>query len=178
MRHFVTSAGTAIVGLLLLGGCSAKDEAGGNTAVAATTEPAATVAEAKMPKPGLWTMTMSGEGMPRAVSVQACLGAPAPGANPFAPPSQPGQQCTTPNPTRTPTGYAIDISCKINGITVVSKGNVTGDFASSYKTVMETTMTGPGIPAEAQVTRTSTVEAKYQGACPADMKAGAVRQAG
>ena len=61
-------------------------------------------------------------------------------------------------------------------MTMSTKGSVTGDFSSSYKTVMTSKMTGANVPSMMQTERTSTAEAKYLGACPADMKPGTVSQ--
>ena len=60
--------------------------------------------------------------------------------------------------------------CAINGMTMTTSGEVTGDFSSNYRTVMKTRMSGPGIPAAMQNERRSSVESKYLGPCPAGMQ--------
>lgn len=163
--------------LIVLAGCSKHDAAA--TGNGAAPQAAATVAApARTPRPGLWAMTVSAEGMPRPMTTQVCIGAPAPGANPFVPPPQPGQACTKQSVTQTASGYAIDMQCSMNGMTMVATGEVSGDLSTSYRTVMRTKMSGPGIPAAMQVGRTSRMESKYLGSCPAGMRPNTVRAAG
>lgn len=184
MRTSANGICVTLSALLLLGACSGKhdDAAAGNTAAAGNAAAAvnATPAATKltMPKPGLWEMTVSTPGMPKPMKTQMCIGAPVPGANPFAPPPRAGQNCARSDVTRTATGYSIDMECKMNGMTMSTKGEVSGDFSSNYKTVMTTSMSGAGIPAAMQTERTSTAESRYIGACPADMKPGTAKQAG
>lgn len=178
MRLYSIVVGVTLPGLILLGACSGKhDDAAGNSA-ATTPDRAVALADTKMPKPGLWEMTVSAEGMAQPMAMRLCVGAPAPGTNPFAPPPQAGQDCKKNAFVKTGAGYTIDIECKSNGVTMSTKGEVTGDFSSGYTTIMKTRMSGPGIPAELQTERTSTAESKYLGACPADMKPGAAKRMG
>ena len=109
--------------------------------------------------------------------MQACVGAPVPGANPFAPPPQPGQDCTKSSYTKTASGYAIDMECKMNGMTMSSKGDVTGDLSSHYTVAMRTKMGGAALPAAMQTERASKVDAAYVGACPTGMAPGTAKQA-
>ena len=176
MRTYSRMTGLAISGLIILGGCSGKhDETAGNSTAAA---PAGAIApeSGKLPKQGLWETVVTADGMPQPMKMQMCVGAPAPGANPFAPPPQAGQSCTKSAFDKTGAGYTIDIECKMNGMTMQTKGDVTGDFSSNYKVSMKTKMSGAGIPAEMQTERGSTAESKYLGACPADMKPGTAKQ--
>ena len=181
MRVISTATCAAVAGLILLAGCSGKkaDGEGNATATAAGGgEPAAAPAggAGEGPKPGLWEISVSAAGMPQAVKTSVCVGEPAPGTNPFAPPPQPGQNCSKSNFTKTAGGYSIDMECSMNGMTVSTTGEVTGDFTSSYKTVMKTKVSGANVPAAAQAETTSTADAKYVGECPAGMKPGEAKQ--
>ncbi len=166
-----------VLGAASLAGCSAKQNGATSSASSTTTTPSTPAAVASnMPKPGLWQMTVTGSSMPSPMTTKMCMGAPTPGANPFTPPPQAGQTCAKNAVTKTADGYAIDQQCTVNGMTMSTKGSVSGDFSSSYKTVMTSKMTGANVPTMMQTERTSTAEAKYLGACPADMQPGAVSQ--
>ena len=161
------------VGLMLLAGCSGKtDPAGGNASTAAA--PALATTSPRKPKPGLWAMTVTAPGMPNAMTMRSCIGATAPGGSSFTPPPPPGQTCAKRSVVPTATGYAIDTECSGNGVTVAIRGTVSGDFSTSFRTDLVTRMSAPGMPATAEGAKSS-VEAKYVGACPADMKPGETR---
>lgn len=179
MRIMLIAACIMAGGATLLGGCSGKSDGskGSSTTTTVTSTSTASFAPAT-PKPGLWEMTASAAGMPAPMRTRVCIGAPAPGANPFTPPPQAGQSCGRNNVTRTASGYAIDVECTMNGVTMQTKGQVTGDLASSFKTETTTRMSGPNIPAALQSPHASTVEAHFVGACPAGVKPGMVSQAG
>ncbi len=164
-------SGGVIAGLLLLGACSGKsDTAGNEAAVAANTTQAAAVA--RMPKAGLWEMTITAAGLPAPMKMQTCLGEPVPGSNPFAPPTPPGQSCARNKITPTSDGYTIDMECAANGMTTSVAGTVAGDFNSKYRVDLTTKVAGANIPAAAQKEVKSAVDATYAGACPAGMKVG------
>lgn len=164
-------SGGMIAGLLLLGACSGKsDTAGNEAAVAANTTQAAAVA--RMPKAGLWEMTITAAGLPAPMKMQTCLGEPVPGSNPFAPPAPPGQSCARNKITPTSDGYTIDMECAANGMTTSVAGTVAGDFNSKYRVDLTTKVAGANIPAAAQKEVKSAVDATYAGACPAGMKVG------
>ena len=127
------------IGLTLAGlspaACSGKhDAASGNVADsnAAATPTMAT------PKPGLWQMTVTAAGMPNPMTTQVCVGAPAPGVNPFSPPPQPGQACSKNAFTKTASGYSIDAESMMNGMMMSTTGEVSGDFSSAYTIAMKT----------------------------------------
>ena len=158
--------GCIAASLVLLPACSKTDTASGDKGASAPAAAAAT-----MPKAGLWEMAVSAPGMPKPVATKVCLGEPAPGSNPFAPPPQAGQTCAKNTHAKTASGYTFDMECTMGGMTFASHGEVTGDFSSSYKTDMTTKMSGANIPPAMKETHT-TVDAKYLGACPSDMKPG------
>lgn len=164
-------SGGVIAGLLLLGACSGKsDTAGNEAAIASNTTQAAAVA--RMPKAGLWEMTMTAAGLPAPMKMQTCLGEPAPGSNPFAPPAPPGQNCARNKITPTSDGYTIDMECSANGMTTSVAGTVAGDFNSKYRVDLTTKVAGANLPAAAQKEVKSAVDSTYVGACPAGMKVG------
>ncbi len=168
-----------VLASISLAACSGKhDDTASANSTAADGGTASVALAASTPKPGLWQMTVSADAMPKPMVTQMCVGAPAPGTNPFAPPPQPGQTCAKNAFTKTAAGYAIDMECKVNGMTMSSKGEVSGDLSSHYTIAMKSQMGGPGIPAAMQTERASTVEAKYVGACPAGMAPGTAKQAG
>lgn len=163
----------AAASLLALGACSGKsDKAAGG----ATDAGGALAAAPKMPKAGLWKMTVTAAGMPQPVKMEVCMGAPAAGSNPFAPPAQPGQSCSKNLVSPTASGYAVDMECAANGMTMAIAGTVSGDFSSHYRTELVTKMSGPNLPPAAQAPIKSSVESTYAGACPAGMKPGESRQ--
>ena len=181
MRFTTASATVFMLGAAaLLAACSGKS--GGSSSSTTTSSSSTTTASAPaagaFPKAGLWEMSATSSMTPTPMKTKVCMGMPAPGSNPFAPPksSAAGGACAKNEVTKTADGYAIDMQCAQNGMTMATTGTVTGDFSSSYKTVMTTKMTGANVPAMMQNGTTSTVEAKYLGACPSGMSPGAVSQ--
>ena len=186
MRRSVTFACVA-ASLIVLGACSGKKSEGGSaeangTATADTnsTAPApaasADAGAVASPKQGLWEMKISAANVPQPQVMSVCVGAPAPGANSFAPPPAAGQTCTKNAVTKTASGYDIDSECTANGMTVASKGTVSGDFSSDYKIDMSSKISGANVPAAAQQEMKTSIEAHYKGACPAAMKPGEVKR--
>jgi len=178
MRKTMMFAGMAGA-VLLLGACSGgKPEGGaadGNAAASTEAAPGSASAEGSAPaspKEGLWEMKVTAAGAPQPQVMKVCVGAPAPGSNGFTPPPSAGQSCSKNSVTKTADGYAIDSECTASGMTVTSKGTVTGDFSTSYAVDMSSKMSGPNIPAAAQQEMKTKIEAQYLGACPADMKPG------
>ncbi len=171
MRTYLAACTAACA--LMLGACSGGEKADGNTAATNETAAAAPSADASVaPKAGLWEMKITAAGMPQPQATKVCVGEPTPGTNPFTPPPGAGQACARNAVNKVATGYEIDSECTINGMTATSKGSVTGDFSSAYKIEMATKMSGANIPAAAQQEVKTVIDAKYLGACPADMKPG------
>lgn len=178
MRSKLMIAGGSMALLFALGACSGKsDQAGGNTTTTTTTStttPAA--AAARMPKAGLWEMTVTAASLRAPMKSQICMPEPTPGSNPFAPPTQSGQTCAKNVITPTATGYTLDMDCEMSGMKVAIAGTVSGDFTTNFKTETTTTMSGPNVPPAAAKGVKSTLEAKYIGACPSGMKPGESKQ--
>ncbi len=167
VKSWVGSA--ALAGLLVLGGCSDAKKSDAKQDGA----PAASQAAAKTPKAGLWEIKTTAMGVV-APAAKVCIGEAKQGDNPFVQ-KQAGADCAKNNVTETAGGYDIDMECKVNGMTVATKGSVTGDFSSAYKVEMETKMSGANIPASMQQGAKSVVDAKYLGACPDGMKPNEVK---
>jgi hypothetical protein len=71
---------------------------------------------------------------------------------------------------KTATGYVADSVCSIGGMSMTSHSETTGDFNSAY-TVKSTSHTQGG-PAGVPRDSTTTLEAKWLGACKPDQKPG------
>ena len=79
----------------------------------------------------------------------------------------PGREtCSKQDIQKTATGYVSDSVCGVAGMTITSHAEITGDFNSAY-TVKSTVRSERG-PAGG----TTTIEAKWLGACKADQKPG------
>jgi hypothetical protein len=86
------------------------------------------------------------------------------------------EMCSKQDIQKTATGYVSDSVCGIAGMSITSHAEITGDFNSAY-TVKSTSHSerGPtGVPRDS----TTTVEAKWLGACKADQKAGDIMMPG
>jgi hypothetical protein len=80
------------------------------------------------------------------------------------------EACAKSDVQKTATGYVTDSACSVAGISMTSHSEITGDFNSAY-TVKSTSHSehGPsGLPHDA----TTTIEAKWLGACKPDQKPG------
>lgn len=163
------------VSLLALAACSKKEEkTDGAAAPAAGAGPAvgAVVDPTTMPKrkPGLWSHSMVAEGATQ--TVQLCLDADTDAKMSLWGQSVSNEMCSKNVITKTADGYAFESECDIGGMGHSSgKGTVTGDFSSAYTVKMISTTTGSSIP-QANKTSEMTLNAKWEGACPADMKGG------
>jgi len=78
--------------------------------------------------------------------------------------------CTKKDLQKTATGYVADSACTIGGASITSHSEITGDFNSAY-TVKTTAHTENG-PAVVPRDSTTTIEAKWLGACKPDQKPG------
>ena len=86
------------------------------------------------------------------------------------------EMCSKQDIQKTATGYVSDSVCGIAGMSITSHAEIIGDFNSAY-TVKSTSHSerGPtGVPRDS----TTTVEAKWLGACKADQKAGDIMMPG
>jgi len=124
-------------------------------------------------KPGLWTQTVSTGGMTQ--TSKMCLDAATDKEI-----SAWGQQgasdiCSKNSVTPTPGGWKFESVCDMGGGAgqIATTGQATGDFNSKY-TVKATSVTSGAAAAQMNGTHEMTVEAAWEGPCPAGMKAGDV----
>src|SRR5215217_1576874 len=80
------------------------------------------------------------------------------------------EMCSKQDIQKTSAGYLADSVCAIAGTTIKSKAEITGDFNSAY--TVKSTSRSEGGPAGAARDSSTTIEAKWLGACKADQKAG------
>ena len=78
-------------------------------------------------------------------------------------------QCSQSNMRRTPGGIAFDSTCEFNGTKMKSATSITGDFVASYRMEIHTTYDPP---LAGRTEGTTTMEAKYLGACKAGQRPG------
>ena len=121
-------------------------------------------------KAGLWEMKVvrTGSPMPE-MTMQHCTDETTDKemSTAFSPMAK--DMCSRQDVQKTATGFVSDSVCGVAGTTVTSHAEITGDFNSAY-TVKSTAHSdsGPKGPHDT----TSTIEAKWLGACKADQKAG------
>ena len=77
--------------------------------------------------------------------------------------------CSKQDIQKTATGYVSDSVCGVAGISITSHAEITGDFNSAYS--VKSTSHSEGGPA-GEPRLTTTIEAKWLGACKADQKPG------
>jgi hypothetical protein len=135
--------------------------------------PVAEAGAVEMPvrKAGLWEMKMLRTGSPAPdMTMQHCTDETTEkemGAT-FSPMAK--EACSKNEIQKTATGYVADSVCSIGGMSMTSHSETTGDFNSAY-TVKSTSHT-PGGPAGVPRDSTTTLEAKWLGACKPDQKPG------
>jgi hypothetical protein len=183
MRVFTTGllAGAA---LLSIAACNKQTSAPATTAQAgsATAAPAAPAAGPitadALPhrKPGLWRQTMAVEGMNQAMpAVEMCVDAVSETKMALLGQQMSKDRCKPPQLSRNLDGsisFTGDCDFGAGGRTQ-TKGTMSGDFNSSYKTVIESThVGGAGGPGGAD--HKMTITATWVGACAAGQKGGDV----
>jgi hypothetical protein len=78
--------------------------------------------------------------------------------------------CSKQDIQKTATGYVTDSVCGIAGMSIKSHAEIIGDFNSAY--TVKSTSHSEGGPAGVARDSTTTIEAKWLGACKADQKPG------
>ena len=139
--------------------------------------PAALAEDLPLRKAGLWEMKIVkvGGSVPE-MTMQHCTDATTDKEmnNSVSPLAK--QICSKQDIQKTATGYVSDSVCGAAGMTITSHAEITGDFNSAY-TVKSSAHSEHG-PSGAQRDHTSTIEAKWLGACKADQKAGDIMMPG
>lgn len=125
-------------------------------------------------KAGLWEIKMVRTGSPvPSMTMQHCTDASTDRAmNGMASPMA-QQMCSKQDIRKTATGFASDTVCNVAGRTITSHSDITGDFNSAY-TVTTVSQTKTEGSAAGSRDTTSTIEAKWIGACKPDQKPGDV----
>jgi hypothetical protein len=127
-------------------------------------------------KAGLWEMKVLSGGTVPEMTMQQCTDETtdkdmATAMSPVA-----KDICSKQDIQKTATGYVTDSVCGIAGMSIKSKAEITGDFNSAY--TVKTTSRSEGGPAGAARDSSTTIEAKWVGACKADQKAGDIMMPG
>jgi hypothetical protein len=122
-------------------------------------------------KPGLWEMKMQRTGSPAPdTTIQHCTDESTDKemSSTFSPMAK--EMCSKQDIVKTATGYVSDSVCKVGAMSITSHADVTGDFNSAY--TVKTTSHTEGGSAAVPHDSTTTIEAKWLGACKSDQKAG------
>jgi Protein of unknown function (DUF3617) len=127
-------------------------------------------------KAGLWEMkVLSGGSMPE-MTMQQCTDETTDKDMSTAMSPVAKEICSKQDIQKTATGYVTDSVCGVAGMTIKSKAEINGDFNSAY-TVISTSHTEGGA-ASTPRDSSSTIEAKWIGACKPDQKPGDIMMPG
>jgi Protein of unknown function (DUF3617) len=134
--------------------------------------PAADALAVELPvrKAGLWEMKMvrTGGSIPD-MTMQHCTDATT--DKQMSTSFSPGKEtCSRQDIQKTATGYVSDSVCGVAGMTITSHAEITGDFNSAY--TVKSTSHSEGGPSGVARDSTTTIEAKWLGACKGDQKPG------
>lgn len=158
--------------LLALAACQKKTEEAaktGDAAPAAAAAPPAPIGPPKR-KPGLWAQTMNTAGMKQVVKL--CLDADTEAKMSVWGQDMSKSMCSKSVITPVQGGMQFASECDMGEMGHVSStGTAIGDFNSSYTVKISSTTTGSKM-AQANGHHEMTMDATYQGACPAGMKGG------
>jgi hypothetical protein len=140
--------------------------------------PAADALAVELPvrKAGLWEMKMvrTGSSVPD-MTMQHCTDATT--DKQMSTSFSPGKEtCARQDIQKTATGYVSDSVCGVAGMSITSHAEIIGDFNSAY-TVKSTSHSERG-PSGAPRDSSTTIEAKWLGACKPDQKAGDIMMPG
>jgi hypothetical protein len=128
-------------------------------------------------KAGLWEMKVQNAGAPKPdMTMQQCTDETTDKemSTSFSPMAK--DVCSKQDLQKTSTGYVSDSVCGIAGMTIKSHAEINGDFNSAY-TVKSTSHSEGGRGGGAR-NSTTTIEAKWLGACKPDQKAGDILMPG
>ncbi|MBR0693796.1 DUF3617 family protein [Bradyrhizobium lablabi] len=128
-------------------------------------------------KAGLWEMKMvrTGSSMPE-MTMQHCTDETTDKEMSTAASPMAKEVCSKQDIQKTATGYVSDSVCGAAGVTVTSHAEITGDFNSAY--TVKTTSHSEGGASGARRDTTTTIEAKWLGACKSDQKPGDIIMSG
>ena len=129
-------------------------------------------------KAGLWEMKVlrAAGGSTPDMTMQQCTDATTDKkmSTAFAPSGN--DTCAKQDIQKSATGYVTDSVCTVGGMTITSHAEITGDFNSAYtvKSTSKNDRAPSGVPRDS----TTTIEAKWLGACKADQKPGDIMMPG
>jgi predicted secreted protein len=121
-------------------------------------------------KAGLWEMKMARTGgSVQDVTMQHCTDAST--DKQMSTSFSPGKEtCSKQDIQKTAAGYVSDSVCSVAGMTITSHAEITGDFNSAY--TVKSTSRSEGALSGTPRDSTTTIEAKWVGACKEDQKPG------
>jgi hypothetical protein len=122
-------------------------------------------------KAGLWEMKVMRTGSPvPEMTMQHCTDESTDKemSTTFSPMAK--EMCSKQDIQKTATGYASDSVCKVGAMSITSHSDIVGDFNSGY--TVKSTSHNEGGPAGVPRDSTTTIEAKWLGACKPDQKPG------
>ena len=122
-------------------------------------------------KAGLWEIKMQRAGGPLPdMTMQHCTDESTDKemSSTFSPMAK--DMCSKQDIQKTATGYVSDSVCNVGGMSITSHSDITGDFNSAY--TVKSKSHNEGGSANLPRDSTTTIEAKWLGACKPDQKAG------
>jgi hypothetical protein len=122
-------------------------------------------------KAGLWEMKVVRSGSPTPeMTMQHCTdeNTDKDMSSTFSPMAK--EMCSKQDTRKTATGYVSDSVCKVGAMSITSHSDLVGDFNSAY--TVKSTSHHEGGSASVPRDSTTTVEAKWLGACKPDQKPG------
>ena len=121
-------------------------------------------------KAGLWEMKVMRAGAPAPdMTMQQCTDETTDKDMSMAASPMAAEICSKRDIQKTATGYVSDSVCGVAGISIQAHGEIVGDFNSAY--TVKSTAHSEGGPTGTRDT-TTTIEAKWLGACKSDQKPG------
>ncbi len=126
---------------------------------------------------GLWEMKVQNAGAPKPeMTMQQCTDETTDKemSTSFSPMAK--DICSKQDIQKTATGYVSDSVCGIAGMTIKSHAEINGDFNSAY--TVKSTSHSEGGPGGGPRDSTTTIEARWLGACKPDQKAGDIMMPG
>ena len=157
--------------LVALCACDRKHEAAPTKTAAVQAPAAQAIAAPPHRRPGLWAQTVSTAGMTQKSTL--CVDAAVEAAMGWWGQQAASRPCARQSVTRGADGaWRIESQCDLGSAGMSrTTGVATGDFASAYRMDAQTITTGAAAP-QMNGAHKMTLEAAWQGPCPASMKPG------
>jgi len=136
----------------------------------------AVAVELPVRKAGLWEMKVLSGGSVPEMTMQQCTDETTDKDMSTAMSPMAKEMCSKQDIQKTSAGYVTDSVCGIAGMTIKSHAEITGDFNSAYS--VKSTSHSEGGAAGGGRDNTTTIEAKWLGACKGDQKPGDIMMPG